>query len=221
MSVIPTSYCAVFATDSTDAPGFHLLMASLKISRLASLWLLLLFSDQLLAVVETGINAETRLKNWKLSEGALSLELIQRLPDQTRAFFQARGFPRAIADDIGTQCVFQAIGKNTAAKIQGHSVSYDLHDWRLLVDGNARGIKLKQKWDIEWADSDISKAARVAFRWATFPTQQNFEAGGDYNWGMISFGLPPGSVFDLQLVWEQDSIVKTRWIKQIECPADR
>lgn len=196
-------------------------MVLLKITRRASLWLLLLFSSQLLAVVETGVNTESQLKNWKLSEGALSLELIQRLPDQTRAFFLARGFSVAIANDIGTQCVFQAIGKNTASKIQGHSVSYDLHDWRLLVDGNDRGIKLKQKWDSEWTDSDISKAARVAFRWATFPTQQSFEAGGDYNWGMISFGLPPGSVFDLQLVWRQDNIVKTQWIKQIECPADR
>ena len=185
------------------------------------MWLLLLFSDPSLAVVETDINTDTQLKNWKLTDGALSLELIQRPPDQTRAFFQARGFPKTIANDIGTQCVFQAIGKNTATKIQGHSVSYDLHDWRLVVDGNDRGIKLKQKWDSEWTDNDISMAARVAFRWATFPTQQSFETGGDYNWGMITFGLPPGSVFDLQLVWEQDKRVKTQWIRQIECPADR
>ena len=70
-------------------------------------------------------------------------------------------------------------------------------------------------------EARVEEGHRVAFRWATFPTQQSFEAGGDYNWGMISFGLPPGSVFDLQLVWRQDNIVKTQWIKQIECPADR
>ena len=192
-----------------------------EIFRLVAAGLILLSSGQLLALVESGSNAETQLKFWNLSEGALALELIQRLPDQTRAFFQARGFPKAIANDVGTQCVFQAIGKNTATKIQAHSVSYDMRDWKLLVDGKYRGVKLKQEWDREWANTDISTAARVAFRWATYPTQQGFEAGGDYNWGMISFGLPPGSVFDLQLVWKQDNIASTRWIRQIECAEDR
>ena len=30
------------------------------------------------------------------------------------------------------------------------------------------------------------------------PTRQHFEPG-DYNWGMTSYGLPPGSRFDLRL----------------------
>lgn len=60
-------------------------------------------------------------------------------------------------------------------------------------------------------------ASRLAFRWATFPTQQTFEQGGDYNWGMTSFGLPPGTIFDLHVFWMQGSQQKDLWIKSIQC----
>lgn len=175
------------------------------------------------ANVSTSIDAETQLKSWKLNRGALSLELIQRLPDQTRGFFLGRGFSSAIANDIATQCVLQAIGKNTSGtQDKADSISYDLNHWSLSVDGKNKSIKLKEQWESEWSTrTDISMAAKIAFRWATFPTQQEFEPGGDFNWGMISFGLPPGSAFDLQVVWKQNDEVQSHWIKNIQCPADR
>lgn len=182
--------------------------------------LLSLICLQAEALVKSSIDAETQLKSWKLTQGALSLELLQRLPDQTRAFFQGRGFSSKIANDIATQCVLQTIMKNTSSKT-AQTISYDLHDWKVFTNSTTRGLKLKQQWDQEWTEEQVSPAARIAFRWATFPTQQNFEPGGDYNWGMISVGLAPGSVFDLQVTWKQGDNLHTRLIKQIECPQDR
>jgi hypothetical protein len=43
---------------------------------------------------------------------------------------------------------------------------------------------------------------------------------GDYNWGMTAYGLPPGAVFDLNVVWQQTGQVQEGWIRRIECPAD-
>ena len=173
------------------------------------------------AQVEVSMDPETQLTSWKFSEQHFSLELIQRLPDQTRAFFQARGFSSEIANDIATQCVLQAIGKNTSDKDQLAEVSYHLKNWKIYLGKKAQGIKLKEQWDDEWTDDQVNNASRIAFRWATFPTQQSFDPGGDFNWGMISFGLPPGSIFDLEIEWRQDNHLHSQWIKQIQCPVDR
>lgn len=171
------------------------------------------------ARVEQSIDDGTQLKSWKLTQGALSLELLQRLPDQTRAFFQGRGFSSKLANDIATQCVLQTIMKNTSSEA-AQSISYDLHDWKVFHNKTKKGLKLKKQWDREWTDDQVSTAARIAFRWSTFPTRQEFDPGGDFNWGMISVGLAPGSVFDLQVTWKQDKKLQSHWIKQIECPQD-
>lgn len=193
----------------------------MNLTTLFTTLLLSIVNPQSLALVEQSIDAETQLKSWALTQGTFSFELIQRLPDQTRAFFQARGFAKKIANDIGTQCVLQAIGRNTSVDNTGSPISFDLQEWIIQSETQSRSIKLKEDWDAQWPDDLVSSAARIAFRWATFPTEQTFEPAGDYNWGMISFGLPPGSLFDLKVVWRQNNEIQYQWIKQIECPADR
>ena len=183
--------------------------------------LLIFISTQSVALVEKTVDSETLLKSWKLTEAPFSLELIQRLPDQTRAFFQARGFSSDIANNIATQCVLQTIGKNTSKAPKSKSITYDLHEWKIYINAKAQSIKFKELWDKEWAEGIVTKASRIAFRWATFPTQQSFDPGGDFNWGMISFGLPPGSTFDLEVLWKHNNQTHSQWIKQIECPADQ
>lgn len=123
-------------------------------SMLFSSLLLGLVSTQTVALVEKTTATETQLKSWKLTENPLSLELIQRLPDQTRAFFQARGFSSKIANDIATQCVFQTIAKNTSSNPQTSSISYNLHDWKINVNAKLQGIKLKQQWNNVGEDED-------------------------------------------------------------------
>jgi hypothetical protein len=161
---------------------------------------------------------KTRLSGWKLTEGGLELELIQRLPIQTLAFFQARGFSREIANDIGNSCVFQSIGKNIYTQSADESISIHLADWRVKANGQLKPVKLKEAWDNEWSATQVNSPARIAFKWATFPTQQTFEPAGDYNWGMISFDLSPGTVFDLQVVWKEGKTLKQQWITSLQCP---
>ena len=170
-----------------------------------------------------GQDPQSGLKSWTLRAPPVQIELIQRLPDQTRGFFLARGFPRRVADDIATHCVLQAIGRNVAPPGHGPVFVIDLSDWRIRLPGERRlrPIKLKSDWLAQWRDDPaVSRAARIAFRWATFPTRQTYRPT-DYNWGMISFGPPPGTVFDLQVAWRVDGRVVRRWIEGVECPPDR
>jgi hypothetical protein len=59
------------------------------------------------AVVNTGIDAEVQLPYWEVVEHGISMRLVQRLPDQTRGFFEARGFSVADSELIAQSCVFQ------------------------------------------------------------------------------------------------------------------
>ncbi|MFK5970674.1 MAG: hypothetical protein QM487_11220 [Candidatus Marithrix sp.] len=161
------------------------------------------------------IDSETKLVGWKLDQAGLELELNQLLPNQTRAFFQARGFSVKHANDIATGCIYQTIVRNKADK----PITILLKQWQIKTrDGTEQPIKLKEVWDSEW--NDISQAARIAFRWSTFPTEQTFTSASDSNWGMISFGLNPGISFDLHIFWQLDHELQDIWIKDMQCPTD-
>ncbi len=171
-------------------------------------------------------NSETGLKSWGFIDNGLELKFIQRLPDQTRGFFLGRGFTELQANDIATQCVFQTVAKNTQSKPEGKPVSIDLSLWKVFANAEEGRVKLKEEWKKEWqafdnTDKKVKLSAQIAFRWATFPSQQTFEPGGDYNWGMISFGLPPGQPFDLQVKWFTGDQAHSILIENIQCPEDK
>ena len=152
---------------------------------------------------------------WVFQQGAFSLQLIQRTPDQTRAFFQARGFSPTASDQIAEACVLQAILRNEGEV----PLRVDLRPWRVLQDGQEQPIPVAQSWRSRWEALQVALAAQIAFRWALFPTQQRFFPG-DQAWGMIPFGPAPGTVFNLLLMWKEDQIPRQGHISGIRCPAD-
>ena len=163
---------------------------------------------------------DTGLVTWTLRDGAISLELIQRLPDQTRAFFQGRGFPAASADEFARACVFQAIVGNAFGGDQVPVVAIDLRHWRVDAGQGPIPLPVEAGWQPRWAAAGVSQAAQIAFRWALFPTVQTFMTG-DHGWGMIPFGLAPGTLFDLTVVWSEDGLERTAQLLAIQCTADR
>ncbi len=173
------------------------------------------------ADIKQTTNPDTGLISWTLTEDNFHIELIQRLPDQTRAFFQARDFSVAIANDIATHCMFQTIVKNTAKTLNLESIKISLSDWQIKVNEKTSPIILKESWDKKWQTKAISNTARIAFLWATFPNQQTLDATGDTNWGMISLGPPPGTNLDIHIHWMHGNQSKDAWIRNIKCPIDR
>jgi len=160
---------------------------------------------------------EDGLDGWRLRQGALEIEIIQRLPDQTRGFFLGRGFNAEQADRIGTACVMQTILRNVST---GQDIGVDLTQWRKSVAGETSPLKLKSDWEQEWETAGVSKAARIGFFWSLFPMRQDFKPG-DYNWGMISVGPAPGTVFDLNLTWLESGEPQSATIPGIVCAEDR
>lgn len=162
---------------------------------------------------------ETGLVSWKWQGEVLSLELVQRLPDQSRAFFLGRGFGRDNADAIAGACIFQTILRNVAPAGSDTELSVDLGTWRVETAEGTRPPRLEGDWEARWERTGAPNSARIAFRWSLFPTTQAFRPD-DYNWGMIPFGPPPGTEFDLHVAWREDGASRSARMEGLRCAPD-
>lgn len=171
------------------------------------------------ADVTRSVNPDNGLEGWAFSSGDIEIELIQRLPDQTRAMFMNHDFSSEVIEHLALSCMFQTIIRNIGKSGSGQAVSADLTQWRLRHDGRTFGILLKEPLLASWSDEDASPAAKLVVRWGMFPTQQEF-LPGDYNWGLTAYGIPPGSVFDLEVSWKEGDKPHSGEIQDILCAPD-
>ena len=179
----------------------------------------ILFAANATAEPEKHVDPETGLVGWEWQDDDVSITLNQRLPDQSRAYFQGRGFRSEAADRIAESCVFQAIIRNRADPPV--VMQLNLADWRVHQAGESvRPLRLESEWQPEWERRDVGQAARIAFRWSLFPTVQTFQPG-DWNMGMITIGLHPGESFDLEVVWRQDEVPRRVSFGGMRCAPER
>lgn len=171
------------------------------------------------ATLTTGIDEQSLLPYWKIEKQGMSIRFVQRLPDQMRAFFLARGFSANDAEHIATSCAFQTVLTNTSHKSVPSPLNFDLRDWVVNHESKKSGMKAREDWSKEWDAKKISMSSKLAFKWALVPTQMEYRPN-DYNWGMSFFNLKPGSVFDLKVVWRQYDKIHSYIIKGIQCAPD-
>lgn len=171
------------------------------------------------AQVSTGVDDQAGLPYWELTDANMSLRLVQRLPDQTRGFFMARGFDAAQTEVIARHCVFQTVFRNTSHGAESSPLTYDLREWTIQRNGQRAALKTREDWREVWKDSKAGRAARIALEWALLPTRQRYQPG-DYNWGMSVFGVPPGEVVDLTVRWHQHGDMHSATIEEIQCAPD-
>ncbi|MCW8919781.1 MAG: hypothetical protein OQL08_13325 [Gammaproteobacteria bacterium] len=159
------------------------------------------------------------LESWGWHGDGASFTFTQRLPDQSRAYFQGRGLTPEAAEEVAMACVFQAIVRNDTDL----SAPLELHlaDWRVSdAAGRAQPLRLEAEWQQQWQRLALTQAARIAFRWSLFPSQQRFQPG-DWNMGMVTFNRPPGSRFDLDIVWQQGDEPRQLRIEGMRCAPDQ
>jgi hypothetical protein len=164
-------------------------------------------------------NEDNGLEKWHFIEGDIEIELVQRLPDQTRALFMQHEFSREVIEGLATSCMFQTIVRNSGKSGGGQPVSIDLTRWRMQHAGKVSGIQLKEPLIESWSDADASPAAKLVVRWGMFPTRQEY-LPGDYNWGLTAYAIPPGSQFDLEVNWKEDGKLRSGEIRDIVCAPD-
>jgi len=179
----------------------------------------MLLSVTAVAGITTGIDESAKLPFWEWNDQSVSLRLVQRLPEQSIGFFMARKFSMENAVLIANNCMFQTVFKNISEASMPVLVEYNLNEWNIIFDGKTQKPKTRENWLEVWKNKNIDPSSKIAFEWALMPTIQKYQQG-DYNWGMTSFGLPPGTVFNLQgkiLVNNEIVIIN---IPSIQCAPD-
>ena len=171
------------------------------------------------AEVQRSANEENGLEKWHFIDSDIEIELVQRLPDQTRALFMNHAFSREVIEQLALSCMFQTIVRNTGKSGAGQEISIDLTQWRMQHAGKTGSILLKEPLLASWSDEDADAAAKLVIRWGMFPTQQEY-LPGDYNWGLTAYGIPPGSTFDLAVTWQEGEVQHRGEIKGIVCAPD-
>ena len=185
----------------------------------AILWYASAYGDELEKALITGIDSTAQLPFWEWQSNSLSIRLVQRLPDQTRGYFMARGFNKQQAEQIAQSCIFQTIFKNKAKPGSKVIIEYDLSKWRTVTDGKKHTLKLREDWDRQWQKQKVTTKAQIAMRWSLLPTRQHYQAQ-DYNWGMTAFDLTPGAKFNLEIYWKLNGQIHTGVIPNVACASD-
>ncbi len=169
--------------------------------------------------ITTGIDEQAKLPYWQYQNGAISVRFIQRLPDQTRGYFMARGFTAKHAELIANSCVFQTIFRNISDKSTPVTIDYDMNQWHIIHNGKNSHSKTREDWAEQWQQLNIATPAKLAFNWGLLPTTQHYQPG-DYNWGMATYNLASGSQFDLTLRWQQANKPFNITLPKMQCAAD-
>lgn len=157
----------------------------------------LVHAGQALAQTQTRTDPDSGAETWETRAHGVTLSLTQILPDQARAFYLNRGFPAHAAERFATACVYMTVLRNDAAPGE---VAFRLADWRVVGPGGARPPLPTDEWMAVWHSLGLGEPARIAFRWAQFPPEQEY-ALGEWNQGMLTTGLEPGARIDLIARW--------------------
>jgi len=172
----------------------------------------------LVSVMMTANPAVGQDISWKhqLNLETLRLKLSPLSRDGVKAFFIGRGFSSEHTGYLAEQaCVFRSdIGTNS--KSNGPLLEIAVDEWIVDNNGKQHTPWLRKQWQKYWQAAGVDEEQQTAFHWAMFPTRQRF-ATGDYNWGMFSFMLSPGSRFDLTVTWYVDDEKRSKTIRNLEC----
>lgn len=171
------------------------------------------------AELVTGTDEVAQLPFWEWHNDYMTLRFVQRLPDQTRAYFAGRGFKPAEVETIAGYCIFQTVYTNTSPANRPRVIQHDIRDWQYHYKGKTYPIKPREDWKPFWQEKNVATPQIVAFEWSLLPSVQTFQAG-DYNWGMSVFEVPHGASFDLDIRWHVDGQPQSATIKGITCAKD-
>jgi len=175
---------------------------------------LLSFSCFAEATQNTQADSVTGAKTWSTQSHGVYFSLTQILPEQARAFYVNRGFSLKQIEPYASSCVYMTVLRNDKAAGKIHFVS---NNWTLLVNGKPQALLTVNEWLQRLQKASAKKSALIAFRWAQFPPEQEYEPGGDWNQGMLSMGLPANKKFDIVARWDIAGKQVKATLKGVRC----
>ncbi len=169
--------------------------------------------------LKTGKDEQAQLPYWEWRTKTTSIRFVQRLPDQSRAYFSGRGFNKEDVALIAQHCIFQTVFKNTSSTSNQQVIKYDLNDWEIQFNGKQVKLKTREDWQDIWKTRNSGQAQVIAFNWSLLPTIQEYKPS-DFNWGMTTYPLPHGAEFNLKIKWKENGVTQHAVVKDMQCAKD-
>jgi len=172
------------------------------------------FADSSQQKTSNSTNSETGALSWKTEAHGVYFSLTQILPEQAQAFYVNRGFTLEQIEAYANSCVYMTVLRNDNAPGKIHFIS---NNWTVLFEDKPKPLVSVKEWIERLTAAKIRKPALIAFRWAQFPPEQEYEPGGDWNQGMLSVGLLSGSKFDVIARWDIDGTQYETTLQGVQC----
>ena len=184
---------------------------SMRVAAIAVMSLLIM------VVANNYVLAQEYVATHKWSGKGLRLELAPLSLDLVRAFFIGRDFSAADADYIAKAgCIFRSAIGNSGKTNSDPKISIQLKKWRIIQADQHKPPMTREDWADVWKKRGVDQSPAIAFHWALYPTEQQYSPT-DYNWGLISFAMPPGTKFDLEVTWLMSGKRQQKLLKNLEC----
>ena len=160
------------------------------------------------------VDAVTGITTWKINTQGVNFSLTQILPEQAKAFYVNRGFTLKQSESFAASCVYMTVMRNDNASGMVH---FTTSNWSVITNKKLHPLVSVDTWLKRLEEQKVNKQALLAFRFAQFPPEQEFEVGGDWNQGMLSVGLPPGSLFDVIVRWDINGKAYETSLRGVQC----
>lgn len=102
----------------------------------------------------------------------MRLRVLPRSVEQMAAFFEARGFPVVMIDELSRYCFFTVVLKNKSRDV----VWLDMSQWRFVAGEQELERIPRSRWPEQWAAMQIPLSAQSTFRWTLLPERLDFQA---------------------------------------------
>lgn len=174
-----------------------------------------------LAVLSAGMALQAQADGdieWRhlARQGNVVLTANPQAPASLSAFYAARGFAAETIRPYAQACGF-SLGMRNGGQLP---ILTRLSDWRVIdARGRRIGFRLPESWDADWAKASVPQAARIAFRWAQFQTENRFEPG-DWIMGMATLESVPTAPFRLIARYQDDRGNHEIILENLECARD-
>ncbi len=111
----------------------------------------------------------------------LEIEIVPRAPEQMSAFYEARGFPKIMVDQLATTCYMTVRIKNTSKDV----LWLDLAQWHFTAGDAPLHRYHRKEWLQRWKTIDIPLRFQSTFRWTLLPEILDYQPGEEEGGNII------------------------------------
>lgn len=151
----------------------------------------------------------------RYEDKAIAIHLINRTPDQLKAFYIARQFNKASINEILNTCFVTPIIHNFSQDI----LWLDLDEWRFSSNGKSFNRLRRDYWPERWKKAKLPQAQQSTFGWTLLPEARDLHpeesVGGSF---VIPYQASPFTLtMNFPVGADKQSSVKTVTFEGVQC----